>query len=103
MAHYFCFSVEPLPSHPQYWTMQAGWAHVIVRDESIDSEQLARAYLARQHYKIQQLHTARVIPPGRESVMPPEARLALSRDPIYCEVSSYETGSGEENAGNPFA
>jgi hypothetical protein len=93
---YFCFAVEPLPEHPKFYGVQAGYGHVIFRDEPQDAEQQARDYFAQHHWKITTLQDARQIPPERYSVMPSEAQAALRIRPMYVEIAAYETGGGPE-------
>jgi len=98
---YFCFSVEPKPTHPHYYEVQAGWAHVVIKDDQ-DAEAAARAELDRLDLVVQSLTTVERLSPEQERLLPPEARRALRASPIYVEVACYETGGGPEQAGELF-
>ena len=96
---YFCFSVEPKPQHAQYYEIQAGWAHVVVKD---DQEATARAELDRLDLAVQSLTSVEHLSPEQERLLPPDTRRALRTSPIYVDVCCYETGGGPEQAGELF-
>ena len=100
--HFFSFGVEPLPTHPNFWQVQAGFAHILLRRDSEDTEAEARAMIEACQWKIQNLHTSCVTDESRLDLLPPEAQLALRVRDHYLEFVAYETGGGSEEPENPF-
>lgn len=94
--HLYVFTVDPLPSHPHFYEVEAGWAHVYLRDNLAEGESVARAFLQRHHMEAKELEDARLIQPEHHELMPKEAREALLLHPIYVEIHAYETGGGPE-------
>jgi hypothetical protein len=93
---FFIFRVEPSVRHPRFYELEAGLAHVFLRDDCPEGESVARAYLLRHHLEPKELEAACVIPPSHHGRLPKEAREALSLHPIYAEICLYETGGGKE-------
>lgn len=94
--HLYVFTVEPLPSHPHFYEVEDGWAHVYLRDDLAEGESVARAYLQTYHLKAKELEASRLILPEHHDLMPIEAREALRHHPIFSEIFAYETGGGPE-------
>lgn len=94
--HLYIFAVEPLPTHPRFYEVEAGTAHVFLRDDLPEGESVARAYLEKHHMQTNKLEDARLILPEHHELMPIEAREALRHHPIYVEICAYETGGGPE-------
>lgn len=61
---YFCFSVAPKITHPQFCEIQAGWAHVVFLNASDDDqgESDARKILASLRFDVLELQGSREIP-----------------------------------------
>src|SRR5689334_6955409 len=93
---YYCFAVEPTPEHPKFYEVQAGWAHVIFRQEPDDAERWARDYFARHHWDVKAVLDARLIPPERYDKIPTEAQEVLRFHRTCVWIDAYETGGGPE-------
>ena len=96
--HFYCFSVEPLPDHPNFFDIQAAWAFAFFRDDVDEGEQIARKYLDHHKWKINSLQDARILPPERFDLLPPETQEGLRLDQLHVEIHGYETGGGAEIA-----
>ena len=104
MIHYFCFTIEPLPSHPRFSDVQAGWAHVFLRtdDGDAESEAKARTMVEDRKWKIQKLQICRHSGEDSLALSPPEAQLALMVRDHHIEFAVYERGGGPAEPGHPF-
>ena len=80
--HYFCFAVQPLPTHPKFGEMKAGYAHVMIREETEDSESRARRAVEASGMRIRELQDARLIPVERYEKIPPDWRSRLVTQPV---------------------
>jgi hypothetical protein len=98
VLHVHQFSVEPLPSHPKFWEVEAGWATVTLRAAD-DSEQTARDYLAKHHMKPTKLLWSREVPPEQYPLLPRGTLESLQRFPIHCYIAAYEVGGASQSPG----
>ena len=103
VIYYFCFGVEPTKEHPEFWRVQAGWAHVFFRRPEGNYEQEARAMVEAMKWTIQTLQIARATDESHLAALPQDIQQALRQKDDYVEFSAYETGGGSDQAGNPFA
>jgi len=90
--HYFCFAVQPLPTHPKFGEMKAGYAHVMIREETEDSESRARRAVVASGMRIRELQDARLIPVERYEKIPPDWRSRLVTQPVIVEIVGYVSG-----------
>lgn len=72
--------------------MVAGYAHVMVREETHDSEARARRAVEAAGMKIQELQTARLIAPERYDKIPPDWKSRLAIQPVVVEIVGYASG-----------
>ena len=72
--------------------MRAGYAHVMVREETDDSEERARHAVKAAGMVIQGLQDARQIPVERYPKIPPDWRARLATQPLIVEIVGYASG-----------
>jgi hypothetical protein len=105
MPHFYCFSVEPLPSHPQADYIQGGWAHVIVRDMELDAKLRAMQAVQNMQFLVHKLVFECDATPEFFEALPEDMKSALARhpnEPIWVEIVACQDAAGPKTLGNPF-
>ena len=99
----FIFTVEPHPSHPQFYEIQAAIAFIVItrQMEAVEAEKFCRGHLERQRWEIQEVLGAWQLTPQRLADYPPEIKQNLQRYGLHSELIAYETGGGPERPERP--
>jgi len=95
--YYYCFLVEPTPSHPLFWEIQGHKAHLFFLNKPMDGELRGRQYLELENWVVKSLADVRWIPQKRIPALGEPAVSILLRHGMYAEIVAYETGGGDED------